>query len=231
MRKLIILTACVLVVSTCLGCEAFKLRKDYSKAQDVKTDKSPLARYFEDRFLDFWDILGFKIHMGTGLLVHGRVTKFAQAGFGFVDGDKFGFKGRELGYWYEWRGEVGVSVFYINTAKKDPIVGNKFLFEAAREAETEEVSDIDIFRDDDRDRWSVGATVHALFIGLDVEIQLKEVFDFLLGIFTLDMCKDDTKNRLRRMQATSPELAAPRRALPPEVLRSPEHMPRVSGSY
>ncbi len=229
MRKLIILTACILVISMCLGCEAFKLRKDYSKVQDVKTDKGPLARYFEDRFLDFWDILGFKFHMGTGLLVNARATKFAQAGLGFIDGDKFGFKGRELGYWYEWRGEIGVSVFYINTAKKDPIIGNKFLFEAARAAETEEVSDIDIFRDDDRDRWDIGVTVHALFIGIDIEFRTKEFFDFLLGIVTLDMCKDDTKNRLRKMQATSPELAAPRRALPPEVLRSPPHMERASG--
>lgn len=231
MRKLIILAACVLVISTCLGCEAFKLRKDYSKVQDVKTDKSPLARYFEDRFLDFWDMFGLKFHMGTGLLVNARATKFAQAGLGFIDGDKFGFKGRELGYWYEWRGEVGVSVFYINTAKKDPIVGNKFLFEAARQAETEEVSDIDIFRDDDRDRWDVGVTVHALFIGIDFEIRTKEVFDFLLGLFTLDMVKDDTKNRLRRAQATSPELTAPRRALPTEVLRSPPHTPNVGGQY
>jgi hypothetical protein len=225
------LSACILVVSACVGCEAFKLRKDYSKVQDVRTEKSPLATYFEDRFLDFWDIFGIKFHMGTGLLIHGRVTKFAQAGLGFVDGDKFGFKGRELGYWHEWRGEVGVSVFYINTAKKNPIVGNKFLFEAARKAETEEVLDIDIYRDDDRDRWSVGATVHALFIGIDVEIQLKELFDFLVGIFTLDMVKDDTKNRLRRAQATSPELTAPRRAYPPETLPSPPHMPRASGSY
>jgi hypothetical protein len=231
MRKLIILAACALIVATCLGCEAFKLRKDYSKVQDVKTDKSPLARYFEDRFLDFWDMFGLKFHMGTGLLVNARATKFAQAGLGFIDGDKFGFKGRQLGYWYEWRGEVGVSVFYINTAKKDPIVGNKFLFEAARQAETEEVSDIDIFRDDDRDRWDVGFTVHALFIGIDFEIRTKEVFDFLLGIFTLDMVKDDTKNRLRRAQATSPELMAPRRALPTEVLRSPPHTPSVGGQY
>jgi hypothetical protein len=231
MRRLIILAACVLVVSTCIGCEAFKLRKDYSKVADVRTEKSPLARYFEDRFLDFWDIFGLKFHMGTGLLVHGRVTKFAQAGIGFVDGDKMGFKGRDLGYWYEWRGEVGVSVAYINTAKKDPIIGNKFLFESARKAETEEVSDLDIFRDDDRDRWSCGVCVHALFIGIDVEIQLKELFDFFLGIFTLDMCKDDTKNRLRRAQATSPELMAPRRALPTEVLRSPPHTPSVGGQY
>jgi hypothetical protein len=231
MRKILILGACVLVVSMCLGCEAFKLRKDYSKVQDVRTDKSPLARYFEDRFLDFWDIFGLKFHMGTGLLVHGRATKFAQAGLGFIDGDKFGFKGRELGYWYEWRGEIGVSVFYINTAAKDPIVGNKFLFEAARAAETEEVEDIDIFRDDDRDRWSIGATVHVLFIGIDVEVQLKELFDFFLGIFTLDMCKDDTKNRLRRVHTTTSDPVG-RPVMSPEAARSPPHMPRGStGTY
>jgi hypothetical protein len=228
MKKLLILAACALVVSVCVGCEAFKLRKDYSKIQDVRTDKSPIARYFEDRFLDFWDIFGFKFHMGTGLLLHARATKFAQAGLGFVDGDKLGFKGRELGYWYEWRGEIGVSVFYINTATKDPIVGNKFLFDAARRAETEEVDDIDIFRDDDRDRWSVGVCFHALFFGLDIEIQLKELFDFFLGIFTLDMCKDDLKNRLRRVHATAAEPSG-RAAYPVEALTSPPSLPRAGG--
>jgi hypothetical protein len=231
MKKLAVLAVGVFILSMCVGCEAFKLRKDYSKIQDVKTDKGPLARYFEDRLLDFWDIFGLKFHMGTGLLVNVRPTKFGQAGLGFIDGDKLGFKGRELGYWYEWRGEVGVSVFYINTAKKDVIVGNKFLFQAAREAETEEVIDMDIFRDDDRDRWDLGFTVHALFIGLDFEFRTKEFFDFILGIFTLDMCKDDTKNRLRRLQAKSPEMTKPARALPTEVLESPPHLPRSVGTY
>lgn len=231
MRTVLIFTACVLVISACLGCEAFKLRKDYSKVQEVKVDKGPIAVYIEDRFLDFMDILGIKVTMGTGLLAHGRATKFAQAGIGFFDGDKFGFKGREVGYWQEWRGEVGVSVFYINTAKKNILIGNKFLFDAARAAEVAEVGDIDIFRDDDRDRWSAGAAVHVLFFGIDIDIRLKEIADFIFGIFFLDMMKDDTKNRLRRAHITAEQRKGFSRTVSPEAITSPPHIPRAAGSY
>jgi hypothetical protein len=70
--------------------------------------------------------------------------------------------------------------------------------------------------------------VHALFIGIDVEIQLKELFDFILGIFTLDMCKDDLKNRLRRVHATAAEPAG-RAAYPVEALTSPPSLPKAGG--
>ncbi len=227
MKRLVILAACVFVLSACVGCEAFKLRKDYSKIQEVRTEKGAIATYLEDRLLDFWDMFGFKISMGTGLLVNARATKFLQGGIGFMDGDKFGFKGREVGYWNEWRGEVGASVAYINSSRKNPLIGNKYFFEACRAAETEEVNDIDIFRDSDRDRWDIGVTAHLLFIGFEFEFRLKEFADFLVGLFTLDMCKDDTKNWLRRARATTAAGTVATGAKPP----TPFHLTPTRGGY
>ena len=43
----------------------------------------------------------------------------------------------------------------------------------------------------DRKITEVGATAHLLIIGVDVSIDLLEVFDFLLGWFTLDFRGDD----------------------------------------
>lgn len=231
MRTVLIISACVLIVSACVGCEAFKLRKDYSKVQDVKVDKGPIAVYIQDRLLDFWDMFGFKFTAGPGLLIHGRATKLAQAGFGFFEGDKYGFKGRELGWWHEKRGEFGITVAYINTAKKNILVGNKFLFEAAREAEVTEVGDIDVFRHDDRDFWSVGGAFNALFFGLDIEFRLRELFDFLFGIVTVDFMRDDTRNRLRRAHATSEQRVGFSRTVSPEAIGPASHTPPPAGTY
>lgn len=216
----------------CTGCQAFILRKDYSKLPEVKTPKSPLGTYLDDRALDLmdWWPLPFtmRFSMGPGLLVNVRPTKFAQAGIGFMDGEKMGFKGRELGYWSEWRGEVGVSVIYITNTKKELLVGNRFLFESMRKAVPEEaVSDIDIFRNDDRDMWDFGFTVHLLFVGLDWDIfRTREFTDFWVGLFALDMQKDDLKSRLRAAEASAPGFAAPM-GRAPETMPSAPTMPPV----
>ena len=235
MRKVTIVVLILSFIVFCTGCEAFKLRKDYSKVQEVKTPRGPFATYLEDRVLDFMDWFpgpfGMRLSMGPGLLVHGQATKFAQGGVGFFDGDKVGFHGREVGYWHEWRGEVGVSVFYINTSKKDILIGNRFLFEAARKAEAESITDIDVFRNDDRDLWDFSVSVHALFFGFDIEFRTREFADFLFGLVTLDMQKDDTKNRLRKAAGTQ-EPTAPVRARAPETVPSPSAMPRSGeGKY
>jgi hypothetical protein len=236
MRTAIIAVLVFAFIACCTGCQAFTLRKDYSKLPEVKTPKGPLATYIDDRALDFMDWwptpFNMRLRMGPGLLFNFRGTKFAQAGWGFFDGETLGFKGRQLGSWREWRDEVGVSVFYITKTKKDLLTGNRFLFDAMRKAEPEAVGDIDIFREDDRDRWDCGCTVHLLFVGLDWDIiRPREIADFLLGLFTLDFQKDDTKNRLRTAEATTPGFVGPGgRAM--ETVPPTPVMPRVGeGRY
>ena len=47
----------------------------------------------------------------------------------------------------------------------------------------------------DRRPDEVGFSVYALVVGLEAEVRLLEVLDFVLGIFTIDPMKDD---RLRK---------------------------------
>ncbi len=200
MKKLLLLFVLVGLFSS-TGCGALALRQDYSKIQDVKTGENPIYTYFKDRVLDFWDIFGFKFHVGEGLLVHGRVTKFGQAGIGMCSGTKLGFKGRELGYWHEDRAEFGVSIFYINRSKKTPLICNTYMFDAEkRAARTSSATDLDLYRNDDRHWASCGANVFVGFIGIDVDVRIKEIFDFLVGIVTLDISEDDTVSLLRAKQ-------------------------------
>jgi hypothetical protein len=236
-------TIAVLVLSFivfCTGCQAFRetftLSQDISKLPEVKMPRGPLATYFDDRVLDFmdWFPIPFRMRfsMGPGILVHAMATKVAQAGIGFVeDGDKFGFKGRQVGYWRESRGEIGASVFYLSTTRKELLVGNRFLFEAMRQPVPEAAEDIDVFRNDDRDFCDIGVTVHAFFFGFDLDLPLREFADFWLGILTLDMQKDDTKNRLRRTEVGLAGLTGPTERAE-ETIPPPPHMtPAGEGKY
>ena len=229
-------TIAVLVLSFivfCTGCQAFResltLSQDISKLPEVKVPRGPLATYFDDRVLDFmdWFPIPFRMRfsMGPGLLVHVMGTKIGQFGIGFIeDGDKFGFKGRQVGYWRESRGEIGISLFYLSTTRKELLVGNRFLFEAMRQPVPEAVEDIDVFRNDDRDFWDVGFTFHLLFVGVDLDLPLKEFADFCLGIFGLDMQKDDLKNRLRRAEVGAAGLPGPT-GRAGETIPPPPNMP------
>jgi hypothetical protein len=204
MRRTLICTALIAVIFMGSGCALLKLRKDYSKVQDVKTGENAVYTYFKDRLYDFVDwfpIFGLKGTIGEGLLFNVRATKVLQVGAGAIDGEKFGFKGRELGYWHEWRGEFGVSLVYINTARKTPLIANEFLFDEYKRTRHKQKEDIDLYRNDDRHWADFGFTVHLGFIGLDWDVfRTKEFFDFLVGIVTLDITKDDTKSRLRRKE-------------------------------
>lgn len=213
MRKVLLALVVVAVIASATGCGAFELRKDRSKLQDVKTGESFVYTYLKDRLLDFWDIFGFKFHAGQGFLIHARATKLIEFSLGYAEGPKLGFKGRQMGYWEEVRSEFGLNAVFLitlmNTSYKTPLVCNSFMFDAEAEAKAKARSDIDVYREDDRQLASVGVCFFVGFFGFDIEVQLMELFDFLFGIATIDISKDDTVNRLRAKQARyKPESAA-----------------------
>ncbi|MFH1421917.1 MAG: hypothetical protein ABIH42_04295 [Planctomycetota bacterium] len=235
----------LLLFGFCTGCESFRLQKDYSKCPDVKTPSGPLVTYIGDRIfdlMDWWPLpFGMRVQGGPGLLINVRATKFAQVGLGFAEGEKLGFKGREIGYWYEKRDELGISVAYVSNVTRDIIIGNRFLFEGqrrleeqVRNLEAEGIEDLDIFKDEDRDRWDIGFTVHLLFIGFDWDLlRLREFADFWGGIITVDISNDDLKSRLRQAEATSAQRATSRKAIiSPENVPAPPHLPLAGeGKY
>ena len=51
------------------------------------------------------------------------------------------------------------------------------------------------FGEEDRGFWDVGAAVHWLLIGAEAEVRFEEIFDFVTGIFGLDVMNDDVAER------------------------------------
>ncbi|MCX7703712.1 MAG: hypothetical protein N2234_06400 [Planctomycetota bacterium] len=198
MRKLVLLGLLV-VLFVASGCEAFRLSRDTAALPPVRPPKSPIQRYFEDRLLDLLDIFVLNVAAGEGILVHAMATKIAQAGLGIMaDCDRYGFVSRSFGRWWEERGEIGVSLAYLSNSHRKPLIYNKFLYDWCVDSKKDEVSDIDIFRNTDRDFWDIRATVFVLFFGLEIGIRPKELFDALWGILTIDFMRDDEINRMRK---------------------------------
>lgn len=153
--------------------------------------------YFKDRGNDVLDIFrlraGFPEH-GRSFGVKARVTSVAQLGYVTFNGTYAGLDRRGVGVVDEWRREGGVSLLYGSFNEMETRSGNHFL-----EADTNWsiLEDRRILRnlphwDDGRRRpLSIGAEL-ALPIGaLDLGIYPEEAFDFVLGLFTLDVFNDD----------------------------------------
>lgn len=159
------------------------------------TGCGPARTYFKDRALDFWDCFQIEVTVGPGILANARVTKLAQAGWGFYEVEKVGFFGRQAGHWYEKRNEVGLSIFYLNSNYKAPIEGNSYLMRYFDKLGEERFDNsADIAQDMDRHWEDVGFVIHPLKMGLDIAWRNLEFFDFLSGWFLLDISYDDTRH-------------------------------------
>ncbi|MBI4617371.1 MAG: hypothetical protein HY720_27420 [Planctomycetes bacterium] len=166
------------------------------------------GRYLADRALDLADIPGLSLLGGYGLSANVRATKAVQAGAGWYRAGRFGFLGRHAGAWWEERWEGGVSIAYAHhflmgtacgpiqehqdfrdwTSVDDGVPGNE---------NGAKLGDIDILGKSDRDFFDVGATAMLGVVGVDAEIRLAELADFLLGLGAIDISADDTTRRER----------------------------------
>ncbi len=203
-----------LALAACAGCVGFpsagRLRSveiivppSYTFLEEQADSQAPappggVGVYFKDRANDFVDIFSFSISVGLGALANVRATQAIQCGGLFNGGPRFGFMGREAGTWSETVMEFGIPGFYIRSVQIIPGGGT------IKPVDTERGQSIWQFLgdegkryDDDYDRkfWQVGATAHAGLVGADFSINLKEILDFLLGWFTVDISRDDTANR------------------------------------
>jgi len=192
------LLACCLVCVLAFGCEAFRLSKDPVELPSVPVEESPLERYLVDRLLDIMDCFILNVSAGPGVIINARATKLAQAGIGMAKINRLGFVGRRLGRWAELRTEIGVSLLYLSNSTLKPLVYNRFLYDWCIDVKRDEVTDIDMFRNYDRDFFDIAVTVHILFAGLEIGFRLREFADFLLGLFTIDFQGDDKINRARK---------------------------------
>lgn len=143
------------------------------------------------------DVVGVRVGLGVGLGVYARVTQLMQLGFmlrgpseRFLPRPKdvqvravpcfmVGTIGRYGGAWFDTTSEVMLpgwstrdsELFYID---REVIAG--YVTPHGR---------------GDRWRWSVGAGVHVVLAGVEVEVRPFEVLDLLAGLLGYDPSSDD----------------------------------------
>ncbi len=183
------------VASTGSGCALLAMQNEPGR----ESRPGGFGTYLKDRLNDFVDIFSLSLSVGMGADANVRCTQAIQAGALFWGGARFGFIGRMAGGWSETAFEMGIPGFYVRSVQ---ILGNEG--SSIKRIDTERGQSLWQFCGDegvpydegyDRKFWQVGATVHAILIGADFSINLKELLDFLLGWGTVDICRDDTANR------------------------------------
>jgi len=208
------------------GCEAFRLSKDHIELPSVPVEESPLERYFGDRLLDALDCFILNVSTGPGFIINVRATKLGQAGIGMAKINRLGFVGRRFGRWAENRTEIGISLLYFSNSQLKPLVYNRFLYDWCVNCRVDEVTDIDMLRNNDRDFFDVAVTVHVLFAGFELGFRLREFADFLLGLFTVDFQGDDKINRARSKAKMGAVPSVGRTGYAPEALGEQERVTR-----
>lgn len=208
------------LLTVCIGCTSLRgglgelrcvssTRPDYSllTMQDKpvrERSSGGFGTYIKDRLNDFVDIFSLSLSVGMGADVNVRCTQAIQAGALFWGGARFGFIGRMAGGWSETVFEMGIPGFYVRSVQ---IIGNEG--SGIKRIDTERGQSLWQFCGDegvpydtgyDRKFWQVGGTVHAILIGVDFSVNLKELLDFLLGWATVDISRDDTANRVEETE-------------------------------
>lgn len=171
--------------------------------QQQTLEKVPLrgtGGYFKARMYDFADMFGLSLLFGFGLDANVRATQFFQIGGGVYDARRLGFIGRFAGWWREQRSEGGVSLSYgqrLTRMDKEGPIQKYFPNGFYKRPETANL--------DSKDRTvdEIGVTAVAGVPGIDVAFRPVELFDFLLGIFTLDIKKDDFELLLKTKKTTN----------------------------
>jgi len=163
--------------------------------------------YLPDRILDLFDLVSFDVNVGPGLWVDVHVTRgFQLAAGGRTVGGIGWHDHRSLGV--KSQAEAGVSA----------IAFGAFGYSAAQAGTSGvrsgswSVGGIHGPGDDIYQRyvdyWSVGASTTVLLVGVDFDLHLAEMVDFLVGWATFDPCNDDfAKTRGLKLSATEKRLS------------------------
>lgn len=213
MNKLI-LSACATALLGTMGCQsAYKFSSTpefeaYMEETNEWTGGEKVGIYLKDRFLDAADVFQADLSAGDGFLANAHITKFLQAGGGFMNkGARWGLLRRSAGLWSDDRVEGGVACgfnLYWVDIDREPVWGTSTLFENNFRFEGPDYLD-----NHDRHWSDVGLNLHLFFLGGNLNASPFEFVDFVTGIFAfpsiyasplspeMDLADDDTRARLR----------------------------------
>ncbi len=176
--------------------------------------------YIKDRGYDFMDMTGIKVCAGKGFrmgadLGHGvispvyelfgpdldRIVTPPGLMFGYHDLFKFGYQGRSAGSWRD----RGISIAATIDRNLKANVGNTFLFEQVDEfneiykAAPERAVAVPLDYPQYRYHYIFDIEVALVFfVGLEIDVSIFQVFDFMTGLFGIDIAYDDARNRFYR---------------------------------
>jgi len=154
------------VLFLCLS-SSLVLASDNKKEGNSIVSKALL--YLPNRILDFLDIFRLNVAIGPGLGLNVRATKFAQIGAETYISARVGL-GKNSGLFIKRYG-----LLYTETELFTG--GVSILYTGGSQ----------------RGLTEVGATVHLGLVGAEAAIDLSEIADFFLGIFTIDYKNDDSQ--------------------------------------
>lgn len=149
-----------------------------------------VAWWLPERLLDLLDVVSFDLRMGYGLSADVHLTRAAALGAGSAASLGFG--------WHEQR-SLGVRVaqhsgWRLGSAGGgfdwgfDMGTGERQVGGARREAGARPD---DLMHQEWRDYWSLGASAHALLVGVEVDLHPVELADFFGGLVGFDLGHDD----------------------------------------
>ena len=149
-----------------LGDEYTGYKRERGDPMTGNPDESTMHKvllYIPNRVVDFIDI--FRVDVGAGPAVGGvvRVTKWAQAGYREMDPGslRIGLHGRRFPAWVERDNEYGFGPSFNQSDDREVTPGE------------------------------VGVGVDLLLVSGYVGVSVDEAFDFVAGIFTIDVKDDD----------------------------------------
>ena len=178
-----------LAATSLLGCQVYhldgtELSKEYATVAEVKSDWSYGDRLYisaKDTFWDIFDVLSVDASFGDGFVANAHATRFLNLGMGWFDGICWGTIERGYGRWSERGFEYGMGPFYWKNLTRQPIYGNRSLFEKGIEYEGFELDQMN----KDGEKLDLGARLHLAYLGLDVNASPKELLD--LGVSVVEL--------------------------------------------
>jgi hypothetical protein len=161
--------------------------------------------YMRDRGNDLADCFGAGFTLGLGVSVNARATHVLQVGIGFQGTAWLGFTGRQ---------GLSEPIFVANEISF-PMYAQRWVavgFTCPKEVpprsvvhglphRDEKPCSFAAFDEDyDRRFLGIGFAFHALLLGAAFEFEPREFADFLLGWFSIDFMKDDSRTKAAESQ-------------------------------
>ena len=186
----------LLLLGLC-GCQSTPDQDKFFRNDiDRRSGWHHLGMYAKDVGYDFLDIVTLDVGAGKAgpmplpipfnfplpVFFNLHATKYLEAGFGTFAGYKFGWLGRGLGVWREFRNESGMAILPIQNysvhAERVPHWGTEPLKEKYLDAHGYSIN-----LDEDRHWGDFGLSLHVIGLGFDVNLSPFEALDFVGGIF------------------------------------------------